>query len=289
MKTAPHRAGWIIVWLVSALGLAPADWASAQGTITYFQPSEPLFNPATRGLVGIELDLNGDGQADCRFLDGSQDNYYFATDASGVGSARLLVAYRGPDDLGSDLVGLIEGVQIGDSLHPTLFWAAADAPRFYGIARVSSISIFDDVPVVEYPGGDFYGQTAFMGIHFPIGSDWHYGWVRIRGGRWGDELTLRPPAWILDWAYETRPGVPILAGAKPVIVPLASPEIIRSGNLRLRWQSEIGKAYQVQSKEILTAPLWTNLDFAVISTTTNAAVDIPITGVAKFFRVVEAD
>lgn len=205
----------IAVWLTLAGWLVSANHASAQGTIAYFRPNEPLFNQATLGLVGIELDLNGDGQADCRFLDGSQNNNYFATDASGVGSARLLVALQGPYDLGSDLVGLNEGVLIADSLHPTLFWAAADAPHFYGIARVSSISIFDDVPPVPYPGGDFYGQTAFMGIHFQIGTDWHYGWVRIRGGRWGDELTLRPPAWILDWAYETRPDTPIFAGAVP--------------------------------------------------------------------------
>lgn len=208
--------GWLFaLWLALTGWLASANRASAQGTIAYFHPNEPLFNQATLGLVGIELDLNGDGQADCRFFDGSQDNNYFATDASGVGSARLLVALRGPNDLGSDLLGLREGVLISESMHPTLFWAAHDAPNLYGRARVSSVFLPDTVPAIVVPGGDFYGQTAFMGIHFQIGSDWHYGWVRIRGGRWGDQLTLRPPAWILDWAYETRPGVPILAGAVP--------------------------------------------------------------------------
>jgi hypothetical protein len=174
------------------------------------QPSEPLHNVPSR-----ELDLNGDGQIDCRFYVVSEGNSYFGTDASGVGSARLLVSLRGPSDLGSDLVGLNEGVLISESMHPTVFWAAHDAPSLYGQARVLSVSLFDDVPVVPYPGGDFYGQTAFMGINFQIGSDWHYGWVRIRGGRWGDELTLVPPSWILDWAYETRPDTPIFAGAVP--------------------------------------------------------------------------
>jgi len=231
--TGVWRIGWrLALWLMLAGWLASASRASAQGTIAYYRPNEPLFNQATRGLVGIELDLNGDGQADCRFFDGSQDNYYFATDASGVGSARLLVTLQGPYDLGSDLVGLNEGVLISESMHPTLFWAAHDAPNLYGRARVSSISIFDDVPVVPYPGGDFYGQTAFMGIHFQIGSGWHYGWVRIRGGRWGDELTLRPPAWILDWAYETRPDTPIFAGAVPEPSTLA---LLLGGGVLMVW------------------------------------------------------
>jgi len=215
MKRASVNGGWRSVWLVLALGLAPANWAWGQGTIAYMRPNEPLFNQATLGLRGIELDLNGDGQADCRFYDDSHGGFYFSTAASGVGSARLLVTYRGPDDLASDLVGLREGVLISESIHPTLFWAAHDAPNLYGKARVSSIFFRDDVPPSEIPGGDFYGQTAFMGIHFQIGSDWHYGWARIQGGRFGDALTLVPPGWILDWAYETRPNTPILAGAVP--------------------------------------------------------------------------
>jgi hypothetical protein len=142
------------------------------------------------------------------------------------------------------------------------------------------------------PDGDFYGTTAFMGIQFQIGSEWHYGWVRLRGGTvgvYGGILYLAPPAWILDWAYETRPDTPILTGAKPVPVLLASPGIIRHGYLRLQWPSEIGKAYQVQAKARLDAFTWTNLNFAIPASATNTMVDLPMTGAAQFFRVVEAD
>jgi len=65
--------------------------------------------------------------------------------------------------------------------------------------------------------------------------------------------------------------------------------VVWPGQLRLKWRSEIGRAYQVQAKEKLTAPLWTNLEFVVVGTTTNAAVDIPMTGTSRFFRVVETD
>jgi len=110
----------------------------------------------------------------------------------------------------------------------------------------------------------------------------HYGWIHV--AQYGQGAPV-----FVDWAFETRPNTSILAGAMPVIAPQAAPGIVRPGHLRLRWQSEVSKAYQVQFKESLTAPLWTNLDFVVVGTTTNAAVDVPITGTGKFFRVVEAD
>ncbi len=210
MKRLRRNFSFARVWLVLAFGLAPACFGFAQGTIVYMQPNEPLYTVPSR-----ELDLNGDGQVDCRFFVNTEVNFYLSTEASGVGSARLLVTYRGPDDLGSDLLGLTAGYQIGGSLHPSWFWASSDAPNLYGQARVLSLYFPDTVPAIFVPGGDFYGQTAFMGIHFQIGSDWHYGWVRIRGGRYGDELIRIAPSWILDWAYETRPDTPIFAGAVP--------------------------------------------------------------------------
>jgi hypothetical protein len=95
--------------------------------------------------------------------------------------------------------------------------------------------------------------------------------------------------WLSDYAYETRPNTPIRAGAKPVPVPLAAPHVVRPGQLRLTWPAEINKAYQIQCKENLSSLLWSNLNFTVIGAASNAAVDIPIAGTAKFFRVVEAD
>lgn len=213
MKRSHRSKGLPHVGLVLALWLAPAGLVLAEGTIAYVRPNEPLFNDATRGLRGIELDLNGDAQMDCRFFDASQGGFYFATAGAGVGTARLLVTPQGPYDLGSDLVGLNEGFLIGGSLNPILFWAAHDAPSYYGEPHVLGAAITEEGQTI--PVGYFYGRTAFMGIHFQIGSDWHYGWVRIRGGRFGDELTLVPPGWILDWAYETRPDIPIFAGAVP--------------------------------------------------------------------------
>jgi hypothetical protein len=120
-------------------------------------------------------------------------------------------------------------------------------------------------------------DEAYVGVRFEAAGGLHYGWVRVR-----QTLTV-------DWAYETRPGVPITAGAKPVPLPLAPPQVVRPGYLRLKAATEPGKAYQVQAKGDLSEVLWTNLSCVIPSVTTNIAVDLPMTAPAQFFRVVEAD
>jgi hypothetical protein len=56
---------------------------------------------------------------------------------------------------------------------------------------------------------DFFGAEGLMGIEFEISGNTHYGWLR---------LTLHPDtgaAILRDYAYESEPGVGIIAGAIP--------------------------------------------------------------------------
>ena len=134
--------------------------------------------------------------------------------------------------------------------------------------------------------------NGYLGVRFYAADGLHYGWIQAglpiqNMGTIGFVLVSSPV--ILDWAYETRVDAAIVAGAKPIVALQASPEIIRPGYLRLNWQTEIGKTYQVQSKENLVVLFWTNLDFIIVATTTNAMTDIPISGEAKFYRIVEAN
>ena len=116
-----------------------------------------------------------------------------------------------------------------------------------------------------------------MGVRFSSVDGMHYGWVHVR-------QTV-----VINWAYETRLGVPIRTGASLVSVPLASAEAVRPGYLRLKAATEIGKAYQVQVREDLNAFPWKNLNFVIPATTTNMMVDLPMTAATQFFRVLEAD
>ena len=134
--------------------------------------------------------------------------------------------------------------------------------------------------------------NAFLGVRFQSPDGLHYGWIRVRlpnaaTASEGTSYEIVPV--VVEWAFETRPDTTIIAGAKPVTVPLTAPDVVRPAQLRLKWPSTIGKAYQVQAKANLTLPLWTNLDFVVIGSATYTTVSIPMAGTALFFRVVEAD
>jgi hypothetical protein len=45
-----------------------------------------------------------------------------------------------------------------------------------------------------------------MGVAFDIAGETHYGWIDMYVSGLG------PAAWIYGWAYESEPGVPIIAG-----------------------------------------------------------------------------
>ena len=129
------------------------------------------------------------------------------------------------------------------------------------------------------------GQEGYLGVRFYARDGLHYGWIHASLA--GDNSSAVYPT-ITDWAYETRPNTPIVSGALP-FAALNAPRIVRLQNLRLVWPSEIDRAYQVQFKGQLDAPVWSNLDFTIIATATNTAVDAPISGSAGFYRVVQVE
>jgi hypothetical protein len=104
---------------------------------------------------------------------------------------------------------------------------------------------------------------AFLGVRFYSTDGLHYGWIQAQLPApitlTNGIGTLDGPPVILDWAYETRPNASILAGAVPVPVPIAAPQIVQTKAIRLAWQSQTNLAYQIQYKDQLDAPLWANL------------------------------
>lgn len=193
--------------IVSALACASAltSTALAQGTIAYFQPAQPIpvvYNPFLFPPVFYDFDVDGAGSADYRF--NLSDS--FGVSVEPLGNNRQIALPAIPPDLGSDLDPLPMGFQIGSSLAPTYYWVDLNSPGFAGHSTISYQVDFDGNVVY---GGLFHGQDAYMGIEFLIGGQPHYGWVHINNpaGLAG--------GFILEWAYETQSGIPILAGAVP--------------------------------------------------------------------------
>lgn len=266
--------------------------AHGQSTIAYFN-GQPFPVPVMYGSKGVDFD--GDGKPE--FVFWSYGSICTADVPTSGCSWPFYVGAAGTNSLLAGDYALVQsaGALIGNHAPVGATWRTTQP---YGITLAASWwslygNIIDGQTVYSGWDGSLGKLTnAYLGVRFQAQDGLHYGWIRVRlpnsaTGPEGFPIEFTPV--VVEWAFETRPDCAIVAGAKPVTVPLAAPEVVRPGQLRLSWQSEIGKAYQVQVKASLTTPFWTNLDFVVIGTSTNASVEIPITGAAKFFRVVEAD
>ncbi|MBN1952716.1 MAG: T9SS type A sorting domain-containing protein [Bacteroidales bacterium] len=106
-------------------------------------------------------------------------------------------------------------------------WAQARVASAYGILGLAqSASMYDSAShwmYMDARAGSFLGKTQFLGVRFYFGGELHYGWIRVS---LGDHVT---PFKVLDWAYESVPDVPILAGeggdlAGPVVSFLGTEE-----------------------------------------------------------------
>ena len=244
-------------------------------------------------LPGMEgyasgVDFDGDGTFDCTFSaggtictadipsSGCSQPYY----ASATGTNALL-------SQGGQICVMPAGNVIGSVVSSNTVWGN---PGQGGILTGYYIS-----PRFGTSGWGPPLQTltnGYLGIRFYAADGLHYGWIHARMpdqnlGTNGFPVEFSPV--IVDWAYETRVDTAIAAGATTVTALQAAPQVIRAGYLRLNWQTETGKTYQIQSKENLLLPFWTNLDFIIVATATNAMTDIPMTSEATFYRIVEAN
>lgn len=190
----------LIALVLAFAWLGVAQPGCAQGTIAYFRPDTPipLF---THGFSQYyPLDMDGDGTPELTF------SYSFQL---------LGVRYEAQTRVLSEMLSfpsqsgvpqpLPAGFPIGaTSESGDLRWFAgipgADYDTdFYGLA----------ICVSSGCGGNFLGQHAYMGVEFERGGSAHFGWVLL------NVASHYPSGTIEAWAWETRPGMPILAGAVP--------------------------------------------------------------------------
>ncbi len=200
MNSRTAHAG---VWLAYAWLALGSGEAAAQGTIHFVQPPEPIY--VTQGRYDSDfnwqelIDLNADGIADYRFF-----GDVFSVSVQALGENGHLSLLATPPDLGSLLYPLPAEVSIGPSPPEGLDWVNSLTPS-HPFAGTSGISAFTS----NGGSGLFFGLTAYMGVQFLSVDGTHFGWVRI------DAPSFEAGGVILDWAYETRSNVPILAGAVP--------------------------------------------------------------------------
>ena len=179
-------------WLVGC----QSGWS--QGTIVYSQPSSPIivwYQNGTTATALYPLDVDGDGTTDFTFVSGVS-----FLGVRSEGANRIIIRPDPPPNVGGSISPLPAGFLIGtgSSLDPLSWWAGSDGD-------------FDPLGIYFNTGteGDFVGQLAYMGIEFQRAGNTHYGWALLEVGSFG------PVMGIDSWAWDTRPGASILAGAVP--------------------------------------------------------------------------
>ncbi len=226
---------------------------------------------------GIPVDVNQDGVLD--FVLQATDDNSTAVWLLPLGGNQVLSYVI--DDLDFCAAGCPGGTWIDSHTPDGTSWCGQVSTP-YG-PPIGAL-LYYDLSIIDDPGqtdGYFGGQRLFAAVRILEPDGWHYGALDIEG------LVTLFSGVLYQIGYESQAGVGILTIPEPpALIPLAPPAVVRPGQLRLSWQSAVGQAYQVQAASDLSALCWTNLDFQVIGTSTNTMADVPITGGARFFRVV---
>ncbi len=119
--------------------------------------------------------------------------------------------------------GLEAGVVVDNS---QTMWSDLSFPMWPGALGVGTIiTYYGPIYGSSYyarGAGDFIGQEHFIGVRFYIGTQQHYGWIRLSLGNQLEPMT------IVDWAYEDVPGVGIETG-DAAGADVVAPEVQFSG------------------------------------------------------------
>jgi len=237
------------------------------GDAVYLRP-DPYFDSRSIDMLG-----NGtvDFQLQATALDGGQSIQVLPSAENAV----LSIADLPPSiSNGGQAVLLTNGNQVS-SLNPVGVWLDA----INGWPAALGSFLVGGFPEVGY-GGQFVNQRGYVGVEFYAADGLHYGALDVAGA------TNLLAGILYGYGYNPVPNQPFDLSLVPLApAPLAAPQIARPGNLRLKGQSQPGQPYQVQFKDHLDAPCWSNLDPTIIATSTNTLADVPIVGAARFYRV----
>lgn len=155
------------------------------------------------------IDVDGNGTVD----------FTFGSAFSGVGlrterANRAIIHTTPPPDIGGSLQPLPSGYQVGSILGSAngieVAWISSDPVGGYvDPAELAFINIVLVVSTGSASAFPEWGLRAPVGIEFEIDGNIHYGYLDITAGKGYAGITLH------GWAYETEPGMPILAALVP--------------------------------------------------------------------------
>lgn len=163
----------------------------------------PVYSLAGGGPFGsLPVDLNHDGTEEFRVVATGTITYGFQMEGSSLNA--VWSRPTGGLDIGALIVPLPFGAEIGGNLPSPDEWTLTEQGTFGVLGP--GFSSYSTAGVV----GLFVNTTAYAGLQFSVGSETYYGWIKVQ-----EIPFLAGGGIVYEYAYETRPGVPILAGAVP--------------------------------------------------------------------------
>jgi len=206
LETKGARRRWLGLAFFAMLPLC----AGAQGTIVHRQLSTPNPDPNfpwdAQGLrlwtlesSYFYLDLDRNGVTDFTFHSGQ-----FSTRGFSMFGSSQNAVFSLPSLDSHFVVPLASGSVIGPDSSPYEWYLTQQTP--FGPLGAGLTACVDIGCIGLFTGV----ESAYAGLQFQIDGQTHYGWVRV-----GAPLVGANGGWIYEYAYDTRPDAPILAGAVP--------------------------------------------------------------------------
>jgi hypothetical protein len=189
---------WGLLYLVIPLLLALR--AGAAVVVTYRGDAPNMFGYGL-GPTDTDFDINSDGVMDYRFI-----GDYFVAAIQSYGTNRFISTLATGLDIGGSVTAISGGSIIG-----------SDTSLLIGSWHIHTDngggSMFD----LNFGPMSLQVSDAFIGVEFAASDGIHYGWIQYVGYSHPEKgLGYYLPGGFIDsWAWETRPGVPIVAGAIP--------------------------------------------------------------------------
>lgn len=166
--------------------------------------------PNTFGFLPLpsdaDFDVNADGVSDYRFhTDGS-----FVAAVISYGTNRYISVLSTGDDQGGNLVPVSVGSVIGSNTSSL----SGDWHRQTDNVIIPSLSTGYSLTSGPTP---MQFSDGYIGVEFAAADGIHYGWIQYIGYSHPEKGIGYPllGGFIDSWAWETQPGVPIVAGAIP--------------------------------------------------------------------------
>jgi len=200
-----HRR-WLVLPLLFMLPLG----TDGQGTIVHRQLSTPNPDPNfpwdfqglrhwTLESSYFDLDFDSNGVTDYTFHSGQFSTRGFSIFGYGNNAVFSL------SSLDSHfVVPLASESLIGPNASPYEWYVTQQTPNgplgagLTACVDIGCIGLFTGV------------ESAYAGLQFQMDGQTHYGWIRV-----GAPLVGANGGWIYEYAYDTRPDTPIIAGAVP--------------------------------------------------------------------------